>query len=66
MQPSVFISYSHEDGRAHADALYRALRGAGIDTWRDERSLNPYSDATVEIERAIATHPFGSLRYPLH
>lgn len=49
----VFISYARDDGRPYAEELYRGLTQHGLRAWRDERSLNPFQDFSVGIERAI-------------
>jgi len=49
----VFISYARQDGRDHADHLYRELDQRGLKVWRDERNINPFQDFSGEIEIAI-------------
>jgi HEAT repeat protein/DNA replication protein DnaC len=51
----VFISYSRIDEIRlhHASQLEKALRAAGLSTWRDTRGIGPDRDFGVEIEKAI-------------
>lgn len=44
-----FISYARKDGLEFAERLEREIP----DTWRDKRDLNPFTDFTAEIEKAI-------------
>jgi len=48
----VFISYRHNDGSEHAEALERLLHASGISVWRDIRDLPP-GNTEERIEEAI-------------
>src|SRR4051812_12196736 len=50
--PEVFISYARED-QAHAEQLYRELRGEGFDAWIDVQDLIAGSSWFDEISKAI-------------
>ena len=54
----LFISYARTDGTAVAERLYREFLLRGIHAWRDTRSIDPYTDFSVEIERAIRSSSF--------
>src|SRR5215472_19173588 len=49
----LFISYARDDGAAVAERLYAEFLVRGIAVWSDTRSIDPFTDFTVEIERAI-------------
>jgi hypothetical protein len=49
----VFISYSRNDGKAHAEKLEKALQKKGFSTWRDIRDIHPTQDFTADIEIGI-------------
>ncbi len=55
--PRVFIAYATEDSKA-ADALYDALRAAGMHPWMDRRSLRPGQNWPRLIESAIDSSDF--------
>ena len=53
MSKQVFISYSRQDGKRHAERLENELKTAGYRVWRDTRDINPNQDFTAEIEMGI-------------
>jgi len=53
MSKQVFISYSRQDGKLHAERLENELKTAGYHVWRDTRDINPNQDFTAEIEMGI-------------
>jgi WD40 repeat protein len=50
----IFISYSRADGRAFAEEFEHRLEGAGIQSWRDLKSMGS-GDIRPQVLRAIET-----------
>ena len=54
----LFISYARKDGTDYCERLYEQLNEQGMQAWRDQRDLDPYTGFDAKIEQAIeeATH----------
>lgn len=55
--PKVFISYAREDS-VEAKAVYRALKAAGFQPWRDKEAILPGEEWDPKIRRSLKDSDF--------
>ncbi|MBZ0298165.1 MAG: HEAT repeat domain-containing protein, partial [Anaerolineae bacterium] len=53
MNLKVFLSYARKDGTDHVLNLHLRLTEQGIETWYDQRNIDPTQDFSTEIEKGI-------------
>lgn len=60
MKPDVFISYAHEDRKAVAEPLARALQARGYSVWYDELAIRPGDSIWDKIDEGLVACRFGA------
>ena len=49
----MFLSHKRDEGKKLIDPLYKCLKDAGLDPWKDDKNMGPGQQLTPEIKEGI-------------